>query len=127
VTPGEFFLENFAGDLEYHPRRAILYLALSAAALCFWIFSSPEIKFSTIPRYSVSAAFHYSSRHFPSTEIIPKDSALLNQTLLSPLLAVAKASFDSEPRRSDRSGFRHRPLFLWPLLNIGKDIDHTSD
>jgi len=46
VTLREFFLENFAGNLEYHPRRAILYLALSAAALCFWIFSSPEIKFS---------------------------------------------------------------------------------
>jgi hypothetical protein len=25
----EFLLENLAGDLEYHPRRAILYLALA--------------------------------------------------------------------------------------------------
>ena len=49
VTIREFFLENFASDLEYHPRRAIIYLALSAAALCFWIFSSPGIKFSTTP------------------------------------------------------------------------------
>jgi hypothetical protein len=45
----EFFLENFAGDLEYHPRRAVLYLILAVAALCSWIFSAPEVKFTAIP------------------------------------------------------------------------------
>ena len=49
MTLREFFWENFAGDLEYHPRRAVLYLALSAAALCSWIFAAPEIKFRTTP------------------------------------------------------------------------------
>jgi len=49
VTLREFFLENFAGDLEYHPRRGVLYLGLAVAALCFWILSAPEAKFSTIP------------------------------------------------------------------------------
>jgi len=49
VTLREFFLENFAGDLEYHPRRAMLYLGLAVAAVCFWIFSPPEVKFSTLP------------------------------------------------------------------------------
>jgi hypothetical protein len=49
VTPREFFLENFAGDLEYCPRRAVLYLGLAMAALCFWIFCPPEAKFSTLP------------------------------------------------------------------------------
>jgi len=49
VTLREFFFENFAGDLEYHPRRAVLYWGLAVAALCFWIFSPREAKFSTLP------------------------------------------------------------------------------
>jgi hypothetical protein len=49
VTLREFFLENFAGDLEYHPRRATLYLSLATAALCFWAFSSSETKFTAVP------------------------------------------------------------------------------
>jgi len=49
VTLREFFLENMAGDLEYHPRRAMLYLGLAVATMCFWIFSAPEVKFTTIP------------------------------------------------------------------------------
>jgi hypothetical protein len=51
VTLREFFLENFAGDLEYHPRRAVLYLSLATAALCFWIFSPSETKFTAIPLF----------------------------------------------------------------------------
>jgi len=49
VTLREFLLENFAGDLEYHPRRALLYLSLATAVLCFWIFSPSETKFTAIP------------------------------------------------------------------------------
>ena len=49
MTLREFFFENFAGDLEYHPRRAVLYWGLAVAALCFWIFSPREAKFSTLP------------------------------------------------------------------------------
>jgi len=49
VTLRESFLENFAGDLEYHPRRAVLYLGLAVAALGFWIFCPPETKFTALP------------------------------------------------------------------------------
>jgi hypothetical protein len=48
VTIREFFLENFAGDLEYHPRRGLLYPGLAIAAECFWIFSSYEARFTAI-------------------------------------------------------------------------------
>jgi hypothetical protein len=48
VTIREFFLENFAGDLEYHPRRGLLYLGLAIAAECLWIFSSYEERFTAI-------------------------------------------------------------------------------
>ena len=45
----DIFIENFAGDLEYHPRRGILYFVLALAALCFWYFSPSRIQFTTIP------------------------------------------------------------------------------
>ena len=45
----EIFVENFAGDLEYHPRRAVVYLILAVAAFCFWILSPSEVQFTTIP------------------------------------------------------------------------------
>jgi hypothetical protein len=35
----EFFLENLAADLEYHPRRGALYLGLGVACLCVWMFA----------------------------------------------------------------------------------------
>jgi len=42
-------LEEFAGDLEYHPRRAALYLILAAAAFSFFYFTPPDRKFTPTP------------------------------------------------------------------------------
>ena len=50
VSLREFFFENFAGDLEYHPRRAALYLVLAVAAAAFWFFSPAETKFTATPQ-----------------------------------------------------------------------------
>lgn len=41
--------DNLVGDLEYHPRRAALYLAFGAAALCAWIFPQPRTRLEAIP------------------------------------------------------------------------------
>src|SRR5260370_22895918 len=49
MTLREIFVENFAGDLEYHPRRAVVYLTLAVAAFCFWIFSHSDVQFTTVP------------------------------------------------------------------------------
>jgi hypothetical protein len=49
VTLREFLLENIAGDLEYHPRRALPYLSLATAAICYWFFSPSERKFAATP------------------------------------------------------------------------------
>ena len=45
----ESIMEEFAGDLEYHPRRAAVYFVLSAAAFSFWYFTPPDNKFTTTP------------------------------------------------------------------------------
>src|SRR5271165_273744 len=42
----EFLSENFAGDLEYHPRRAAIYLLLGTASACFWYFTPAPTKFT---------------------------------------------------------------------------------
>ena len=49
MTLRDIFIENFAGDLEYHPRRAVLYFALAVAAFCFWIFSPSNVQFTAVP------------------------------------------------------------------------------
>jgi hypothetical protein len=127
VALREFFLENFAGDLEYHPRRGVLYLGLAAAALCFWIFSAPEAKFSTVPLVFVLGSLMLSL----------KGIFLFRKS--SEGLGLTQSELDDLSHPSNRKGlpsipnqaaqivqdFGAGPLLLWPLLNVGKDIDHT--
>jgi hypothetical protein len=42
-------LDNFAGDLEYHPRRAVVYFVLGTAAMCVWYFFPADANSSTTP------------------------------------------------------------------------------
>jgi hypothetical protein len=42
-------LDNFADDLEHNPRRAVLSLKFGIVALCSWISSAQETKFTTVP------------------------------------------------------------------------------
>jgi len=45
----EVVFENLIGDLDYHPKRAILYLGLGVGALCVWLFAPSDGKFTVIP------------------------------------------------------------------------------
>jgi hypothetical protein len=49
VTLHERLFEDLAGDLEYHPKRGLLYLSLGVAALCVWIAVSADTRFTPIP------------------------------------------------------------------------------
>src|SRR5882762_1592392 len=49
MTIREFVFESLIGDLEYHPKRGVVYLGLGVAALCGWIFEPSDTKFSMIP------------------------------------------------------------------------------
>jgi hypothetical protein len=127
VTLREFFLENFAGDLEYHPRRAVLYLGLAVAALCFWIFSASEAKFTTIPLVFVLG----------SLTLLLKGIFLLRKSTEG--LGLTQSELDELSHPSNRKGlssipnqagqivqdFGVGPLLLWPFLNVGKDIDQS--
>jgi hypothetical protein len=127
VTLREFFLENFAGDLEYHPRRAMLYLGLAVAALCFWIFSPPEAKFSTLPLVFVLGSL---TLFLKGVFLLRKSSEGLGLTS-SELADLSdpsnRKSLPSVPNQAAQivQDFGTGPLLLWTLLNVGKDIDRS--
>jgi hypothetical protein len=123
----ESLVENFAGDLEYHPRRAAVYLLLAVGACCFWIFSPPETKFTAVPLVFALGSLTLAGKGVfllrPSSEGIGLSDAELRQIAKSghrkglPSIAAQAAQVVQD--------FGIGGLLLWPLLNIGKDIDHS--
>jgi hypothetical protein len=127
VTLREFLLENFAGDLEYHPRRAVLYLSLATAALCFWVFSPSETKFTAIPLVFALG----------SLTLLLKGIFLLRKSSEGLGLSEQELANLSGPTNRKRlpsivtqaaqivQDFGTGAFLLWPLLNVGKDIDNS--
>ncbi len=121
----EFFLENFAGDLEYHPRRAAIYLTLAAGAVCFWIFSPAESKFTTVPLVFALGSLILLGKGIyllrPTSEGIG-----LSLTELAELqTSVKRKNLPSLPAQVAQvvQDFGTGGLLLWPLLNLGRDVD----
>jgi len=127
VTLREFFFENFSGDLEYHLRRAALYLRLATAALCFWVFSPSETKFTAIPLVFALG----------SLTLLLKGIFLLCKSSEGLGLSEQKHANLSGPTNRKRlpsiatqaaqivEDFDTGAFLLWPLLNVGKDIDNS--
>jgi len=125
VSIREFLLENFAGDLEYHPRCGALYLFLAAASASFWIFSESEAKFTTIP-----IVFGLGSLTLLTKGIFllrkSSEGLGLTENELADLSASAnRKNLPSIPAQAAQivQDFGAGSLLLWPLLNTGKDID----
>lgn len=49
MQPREVVFDNLIGDLEYHPKRGVLYLVLSVGAVCLWVLAPPDKKLSLVP------------------------------------------------------------------------------
>ena len=129
MTFREYLLENFADDLEYHPRRGSLYLILATAAICFWIFSPREAKFTAIPLVFVLGSL---TLLLKGVFLFRKSSEAIGLTL-SDLANLSHASnrkslppFHSQVAQIVQD-FGAGPFLLWPFLNNGKDIDHSWD
>jgi hypothetical protein len=127
VSLRESILENFAGDLEYHPRRGALYLVLAAVAFSFWFFSSDENKFTTAPLVfalgSLSLLLKGIFLFRKSSEGIG-----LTQDDLDALSTSARGKKLRElPAQAAQivQDFGAGALFLWPLLDMGKDVDQS--
>jgi len=123
VNIREFFLENFAGDLEYHPRRSAIYLALAVGAGCFWIFSAPENKFTPLPLVFALGSLTLLGKGIfllrPSSEGFGVSDA--------ELVAARQKRLVSIPEQAAQivQDFGTGGLLLWPLLNLGVDIDQA--
>ena len=121
------FLDNFAGDLEYHPGRAVLYLSLAIVALCAWIFSAHEIKFTTAPLVVLLG----------SLALLLKGIYLLRKS--SEGLGLSQQALTSLPTPSRRKDlpsiatqaaqvtqdFGTGAFLFWPLVYLGKNFDES--
>jgi hypothetical protein len=123
----EFILENFAGDLEYHPRRAAIYFVLAIGAGGFWAFSPSEIRFTTVPLVFALGSFTLLGKGIfllrPSSEGIGLSLTELAQ-LANSVKRKRLAEFPVQAAQIVQD-FGTGGLLLWPLLRLGKDIDAT--
>jgi hypothetical protein len=125
VNLREFFLENFTGDLEYHPRRAAVYLAFAVGAACFWIFSPADAKFTPVPLVFALGSLTLLGKGIyllrPSTEGFGVSDAQL--------AAAKRKSSPPIPAQAAQvvQDFGTGGLLLWPLLNLGVSVDQTWD
>src|ERR1700722_3112969 len=129
MSISEFLLENFAGDLEYHPRRAALYWGLGVAAACFWYFSPLESKFTAIPLIF----------GLGSLTLLVKGVFLLRKS--SEAIGLSEHEVSQLAARSKRKNLPPLPtqvaqivqdfgaggMLLWPLLHYGKGVDNSWD
>lgn len=123
----EFFWENFVGDLEYHPRRAVLYLSPGLACICFWIFTSTETKFTVFPLIFLLGSL---TLLLKGVFLFRKSSESLGLSQLQRAelsKAFRQKNLPSIPRQAAQilQDFGTGPFLLWPLLNIGESIDRS--
>ena len=123
----EFFLENFAGDLEYHPRRAALYVVLALAAASFWFFSPAENKFTAIPLAFALGALTLLTKGISLLRRSSEGLGLHKNDLAALSEQANRKHLPSLPAQAAQilQDFGTGPLLLWPLLYAGKDIDQS--
>jgi hypothetical protein len=127
VTLREFFLENFAGDLEYHPRRAVLYLSLATAAFCFWFFSPSEVKFTAIPLVFALGGLTLLLKGIFLLRKSSEGLGLSEQELANLSGPTNRKRLPSIATQAAQiiQDFGTGAFLLWLLLNVGKDIDNS--
>jgi len=123
----QFVSENFAADLEYHPRRAVVYLLLGTVSLAIWYFSPSNAKFTVVPlvfglgslTLFVKGAFllRKSSEGLGMSE---QELAALSETAKQKRLPTLP-----EQAAQILQDFGAGSLLLWPLLSLGQDIDSS--
>lgn len=113
-------LDNFAGDLEYHPRRGAFYLFLAAAAFSRFYFASDSARFTVT--YFV-LAFGAVTLFIKGVFLCRKSSEGLGLTETDLSRLSARKDLPSVPNLASQivQDFGAGPLFLWPLLRVGKD------
>ena len=125
----ESFLENLAGDLEYHPRRAAIYLILGVLCLSFWVFSPPETKFTAAPLVFALGSITLGLKGVFLLRKSSEGLGLSYQDVESLSDRANRKPLPSLPARAAQvvQDFGTGPLLLWPLLNVAKDFNPAWD
>jgi hypothetical protein len=129
VTIREFFVENFAVDLEYHPRRGFVYLGIGIATACVWIFSPAKYKFNALPLVFALGSLTLVAKGIFLFRRWSEGLGLYDQELVELSDPSRRKSFPSIPTQAAQivQDFGTGAFLLWPLLNMGKDIDQSWD
>ena len=124
----ELFLENFAGDLEYHPRRAMVYLGLAIAAACYWLFSEHDIKFTAMPLIFALGSLTLATKGIFLLRKSSEGLGLSEQQMIHTPAKTEAKLLDTLPAQAAQilQDFGAGPLLLWPLLQMTKDLDPSS-
>jgi hypothetical protein len=119
----ESIWEEFAGDLEYHPRRAVLYLILAAGASSFWYFAPPDRKFTYTPLVFALGSI---TLLLKGIFLLRKSSEGIGMVQSDfEALKGAKKHLPSVPEQAAQllQDFGAGSMLLWPLLNAARDFD----
>jgi hypothetical protein len=127
VSLREILAENFAGDLEYHPERAAVYLILSVATFCGWIFSPAEQQFTTVPIVFALGSLALLLKGVFLMRRSSEGLGLSEQELAGLCDPSKRKSFPLLVEQASHvvQDFGTGALLFWPLLHMGKDINHA--
>ncbi len=115
--------EEFAGDLEYHPRRAVLYFTLAAASLSFFYFTPPERRFTYTP---IVFALGSITLLLKGVFLLRRSSEGIGMVQSDfDAMQSTKKSLPSLPEQAAQilQDFGAGSLLGWPLLHSAKDFD----
>jgi hypothetical protein len=125
VSIREFLFENFAGDVEYNPRRAALYIGLAIAAVAFWTFSPAEAKSTALPLVFALGALTLVTKGIFLLRRSSEGLGLSESDFAAMSDPATRKQLPSIPEQAAQilQDFGAGPLLLWPLLTVGQSFD----
>jgi hypothetical protein len=113
--------------LEYHPRRAAVYLVLGAVALGFWILSPHEVQFTTTPLVFALGSLPLLTKGIFLLRTSSEGVGLTNSDMAELAESSRRKKLPSLPAQAAQvlQDFGAGAFLLWPILNIGKDFDQA--
>lgn len=122
-------LENIAGDLEYHPRRAAVYLIIGAAAICCWIFSSSDTKAAYVPPVFALGGLALLIKGILLLRKSSEGIGLSEKDISNLSGTYKRKNLPPVPSQAAQmlQDFGAGPLLLWPLLKLGSDANNSPN
>lgn len=116
----ENLLENFAGNLEYHPRRAAIYFVLGLGAACVWFFWPMERTPSTVPLIFAAGSISLIGKGIFLMRRSSEGIGLSDSELRELSSSARQKSLPSLPEQAAQvlQDFGTGGLLLWPMVKV---------